>query len=868
MSSPFMLSDSPPPSPWLPLPPAEGFAAPENFGDWQIFLDEMPCIPFGDVQISPLAAMPCIPAAVAEETNYAAAPAPLVDTHGTGTGQLSSNFSLSSTTSNEFDEEEVQQKMMSLQHFLHEPIAPDGLSNTANGGPAARSHADAVPVVQQGTSTTADELPHPQQRLPLPTNDPDPEAQPGGGWAWPDLSLADKEVQIQPMRPTISASQPPSPTPVINAGPDEANQHAASAPMGSQETLMPAAPQDQEAEALFPCIEINISRLFSAGTMFLHHKRVFHLDFSAKRTGPNILSRASTRRRANKSRGLPSRLQVQSKARGGRAGSDFRADSRGARVEAGEKQSRQQTSRADKQGAEWRRGTYQAEEPDGGAVKRRCRGGRPGGRARQAPRQGRTAKRRSSCRLRTAGGLETADGRRTGDCGRGRRRQSRRRCGRRQRQWQAATCDARLPPRQGRTAGGLEQRSSQAELEDVSGNLYRMGIDMIQQLGRRIGKMMKDEQHRSSIVWQHFWRTSPCKYCRTVTVICPYCHTVMRDPSTIKMLRHLESIHQLPASSGARSSQSLQIKEIAENANGEREPIETDNSNNCATAARVDTQGTNAVVLSPWQQHQPLMDREEQMATILSSQPCCPGPGGFVVRTKWPDSWCDLIIRLSDSSYCSSTTKSPHDGFRLKFYDNSKEKGYTISAQQRVQVRSSAAWMHVSENPYEDHPGVSLATGSHTIGSSYLLVGTSNWDSASAPAGCAYPWHSMRRVLCSLGFKKEFATKLVMYAFGRIDECNLRLRSPSSSNMGKSIVKQAGDVPSGKRKRKPLPPRSKVWNHFTKEEVVEAEGSTVTMARCNHCGSKLKADSASHGTTQLKRHITSTHPDELAKSPL
>ncbi|XP_066330700.1 uncharacterized protein [Miscanthus floridulus] len=713
MSSPFMLSDSPPPSPWLPLPPAEGFAAPENFGDWQIFLDEMPCIPFGDVQISPLAAMPCIPAAVAEETNYAAAPAPLVDTHGTGTGQLSSNFSLSSTTSNEFDEEEVQQKMMSLQHFLHEPIAPDGLSNTANGGPAARSHADAVPVVQQGTSTTADELPHPQQRLPLPTNDPDPEAQPGGGWAWPDLSLADKEVQIQPMRPTISASQPPSPTPVINAGPDEANQHAASAPMGSQaETLMPAAPQDQEAEALFPCIEINISRLFSAGTMFLHHKRVFHLDFSAKRTGPNILSRASTRRRANKSRGLPSRLQ------------------------------------------------------------------------------------------------------------------------------------------------------------DVSGNLYRMGIDMIQQLGRRIGKMMKDEQHRSSIVWQHFWRTSPCKYCRTVTVICPYCHTVMRDPSTIKMLRHLESIHQLPASSGARSSQSLQIKEIAENANGEREPIETDNSNNCATAARVDTQGTNAVVLSPWQQHQPLMDREEQMATILSSQPCCPGPGGFVVRTKWPDSWCDLIIRLSDSSYCSSTTKSPHDGFRLKFYDNSKEKGYTISAQQRVQVRSSAAWMHVSENPYEDHPGVSLATGSHTIGSSYLLVGTSNWDSASAPAGCAYPWHSMRRVLCSLGFKKEFATKLVMYAFGRIDECNLRLRSPSSSNMGKSIVKQAGDVPSGKRKRKPLPPRSKVWNHFTKEEVVEAEGSTVTMARCNHCGSKLKADSASHGTTQLKRHITSTHPDELAKSPL
>ena len=82
----------------------------------------------------------------------------------------------------------------------------------------------------------ADELPHPQQRLPLPTNDPDPEAQRGGGWAWPDLSLADKEVQIQQMRPTISPSQPPSPTPVINAGPDEAN-HAASAPMGSQGSI-------------------------------------------------------------------------------------------------------------------------------------------------------------------------------------------------------------------------------------------------------------------------------------------------------------------------------------------------------------------------------------------------------------------------------------------------------------------------------------------------------------------------------------------------------------------------------------------------------------------------------------------------------
>jgi hypothetical protein len=70
-------------------------------------------------------------------------------------GQFSSNLSLSSTTSDEFDEEEVQQAMMSLQHFLHPPMAPDGLSNTTDGGPAARSHADAVPVVQQGTSTTA-----------------------------------------------------------------------------------------------------------------------------------------------------------------------------------------------------------------------------------------------------------------------------------------------------------------------------------------------------------------------------------------------------------------------------------------------------------------------------------------------------------------------------------------------------------------------------------------------------------------------------------------------------------------------------------------------------------------------------------------
>lgn len=69
----------------------------------------------------------------------------------------------------------------------------------------------------------ADELrPQPQQ-LTLPTNDP-------------DLSLVD-EVQIQWMTPTILPSQPPSPTPVINPGPDKAN-HAASAPTGSQGTIV------------------------------------------------------------------------------------------------------------------------------------------------------------------------------------------------------------------------------------------------------------------------------------------------------------------------------------------------------------------------------------------------------------------------------------------------------------------------------------------------------------------------------------------------------------------------------------------------------------------------------------------------------
>jgi hypothetical protein len=139
--------------------------------------------------------------------------------------------------------------------------------------------------------------------------------------------------------------------------------------------------------------------------------------------------------------------------------------------------------------------------------------------------------------------------------------------------------------------------------QDGSGKLLGMGIDIIQQLGRHIVKMMEDEEHRSK-VWQHFWMTSPCKYCYTVTVICQYCYTVMRDTSTIEMSRHLEScecynnIHLLPASSGAsketqRSSQALQIKEIAENRSGESEQIETDNSN-CATAAWVDTQGTNA----------------------------------------------------------------------------------------------------------------------------------------------------------------------------------------------------------------------------------------------------------------------------------
>jgi hypothetical protein len=185
MSSLFLLSESqsPPPSssPWLSLPPAEGFAAPENFGDGQI---------------SPLDEEPCIPAAVAEETYHAAAPAPLVATHGTGAGffflyslvihfdlagrgcysytadsilnwclccfawlspdegQFSyNNFSPSSIAFDDlpicFSEEEVQQVMISL-------MAPDGLWSTTNGGPAATSHADAVPpVVQQGTSTTA-----------------------------------------------------------------------------------------------------------------------------------------------------------------------------------------------------------------------------------------------------------------------------------------------------------------------------------------------------------------------------------------------------------------------------------------------------------------------------------------------------------------------------------------------------------------------------------------------------------------------------------------------------------------------------------------------------------------------------------------
>jgi hypothetical protein len=108
-------------------------------------------------------------------------------------------------------------------------------------------------------------------------------------------------------------------------------------------------------------------------------------------------------------------------------------------------------------------------------------------------------------------------------------------------------------------------------------------------------------------------------------------------------------------------------------------------------------------------------------------------------------------------------------------------------------------------------------------------------------------------------------TNFVIYALGWVDACNLRLRSPRSSDKRKSIVEQ-GDVSSGKRKRKPAPPRSKVWNHFTK--VVDAEGSTVTMARCNYCGSMLRADSAIHGTKHLARHITSIHPDKLDESPL
>jgi hypothetical protein len=137
-------------------------------------------------------------------------------------------------------------------------------------------------------------------------------------------------------------------------------------------------------------------------------------------------------------------------------------------------------------------------------------------------------------------------------------------------------------------------------------------------------------------------------------------------------------------------------------------------------------------------------------------------------------------------------------------------------------------------------------------------------DRAPAPAGCARPWLFMHLLLRSLGFRKEFATNFVIYALGWVDACNLRLRSPRSSDKRKSIVEQ-GDVSSGKRKRKPAPPRSKVWNHFTKE-VVEAEGgSMVTMAKCNYCPSELKADSASHGTNHLKRHIRSIHP-EHAKS--
>lgn len=65
---------SPPPALlWQSLPPVKGFAATENFGDGrQIIppLDEM-------LRCNP-------PAAVAQETNYAAAPpAPLLATHGT-----------------------------------------------------------------------------------------------------------------------------------------------------------------------------------------------------------------------------------------------------------------------------------------------------------------------------------------------------------------------------------------------------------------------------------------------------------------------------------------------------------------------------------------------------------------------------------------------------------------------------------------------------------------------------------------------------------------------------------------------------------------------------------------------------------------
>jgi len=71
--------------------------------------------------------------------------------------------------------------------------------------------------------------------------------------------------------------------------------------------------------------------------------------------------------------------------------------------------------------------------------------------------------------------------------------------------------------------------------QDGPGKLFGMVMDMIQQFVRHIGKIVKDDE-LIPIVQQYFWR-SHCKYCDTVTMICQYCNTVMRDPSTIQQLK-------------------------------------------------------------------------------------------------------------------------------------------------------------------------------------------------------------------------------------------------------------------------------------------------------------------------------------------